>query len=334
MTIRELAKVLGVSPATVSRVINHKAQGHVSEEKQELVMKAIVELGYTPSKLAQALRKQRTETLGVVVPDISNPFFSLLARGVETCASKHGFMTFICDSNHSPEREERHINNLISARVEGMVIVPTGEIKRDIFKKLLRYDINVVAADRRISKIPVVEADNLEGSRKLTHFVIEHGYSHIAYVAGPPNVCTAQDRLKGFLSALGEYDLAAIAVFYGDFTYHSGYKAGKVLLEKLPSSEGVIMCGNDLMAVGVIQALAENSYKVPDDFGVTGFDGLPIFTTLGALQLCTVKVPAFDIGFAAAKMIVTGKCEDIVLPVELVPGATIRTVLYSSGKNI
>lgn len=325
MNIKELSKLLGVSPATISRVLNNKATGHVSEEKRQLILNAVSQLGYTPSRLAQSLRKQSTQTIGVIVPDISNPFFSSLVRGVELYATGNGLLCFICDSNNDSTIEKQHIINLISARVEGIVLISTGGVDNIVVQKLNQYKIKITTADRRVRGLPVVEADNFAGSMIITNYVISQGYKTIAYIAGPQHINTAQERLKGVLTCLRMNNLEPIEIMYGDFTFASGYSCTLNLLKKYGPKIEVIMCGNDLMAFGAMHAVAELGYKVPDEIGVTGFDGLS-WASLIAPSLCTVYVPAFDMGFKAAEMLASTACTDVTLPVELWPGATVRGV--------
>jgi len=323
MTIKELSKFLGVSPTTISRVLNHKAAGHVSEEKQRLVLKAVAELGYTPSKLAQSLRKKRTQTIGVVVPDISNPFFSTLVRGVELYSTNNGLLCFICDSNNSPDIEKQHIINLISARVEGIILISTGNIDNNVIQKIHQYNIQIITADRRVCGLPVVEADNFTGSILITNYVISQGYRLIVYIAGPQHISTAQERLKGFLTSLRLSNIEPVDILYGDFTFDSGYRCALKILESHGPNIEVIMCGNDLMAFGAMRAVIEAGYKVPDEIGITGFDGLS-WASLVSPPLCTVYVPAFEMGLKAAEMLASPIFMDVTLPVEVRRGATIR----------
>jgi LacI family transcriptional regulator len=325
MTIKELSELLGVSPATISRVLNHKATGHVSQEKQELVLKAVSKLGYTPSKLAQSLRKRSTQTIGVVVPDISNPFFATLVRGVELYCTNNGLLCFICDSNNSSSVEKQHLINLVAARVEGIILISTGSIDDEVIQKINQYKIKVVAADRRLRGLPVVEADNFTGSILITNYVISLGYKSIVYIAGPQHISTAQDRLKGFLTSLRLNNIEPFAIIDGNFTFNSGYNCTLKLIKSYGRKIEIIMCGNDLMAFGAMRAIMEAGYTVPDEIGITGFDGLS-WARLVSPPLCTVYVPAFDIGFQAAEMLASQRSMDVTLPVEFRPGATIRGV--------
>jgi len=323
VTIREVAALAGVSPSTVSRVLNGKDAGHMRPETKERVLQAIEELEYIPVKAARSLRRQRTQVIGVLLPDISNPFFSLLARGVESVAFKNGYSILICDSNHSVEKESQYLDILLAEGVEGIVFVPVGQPDYNVIDKLLRRGVNVVAADRRVSGLPTIEADNRNGSRELARWILALGYRRVVYIAGPKDVSTANDRLDGFLEAMQEASIEPVAVLRGNFTYESGYELTREVL--LSQSEvDILMCGNDLMAIGAIRAAVELGFKVPEQLGVTGFDGIPWFEFL-CPHLTTVEVPFLAIGEEAMRRIAQRKpTTGAVLPVKLVRGHSVQ----------
>jgi len=321
VTIREVAARAGVSVSTVSRVLNGRDARHMRPETKERVLRAIEELEYTPVKAARSLRRQRTQVIGVLLPDISNPFFSLLARGVESVAFERGYSILICDSHHSVEKESRYLDILLAEGVEGIVFVPAGQPDMSRIERLLRKGVRIVVADRRVAGLPTVEADNRGGSRKLTEYVLSLGYRRIAYIAGPKEASTAQDRLLGFQDAMEEAGLKPVVVRHGNFTYESGYELAKAVLET--GKVEAIMCGNDLMAIGAIRAAENLGLRVPEDLGVTGFDYTPLLA-LAKPKLTTVKVPSYRFGEEVARQLFDGKGEDLVLPVKLIPGATCR----------
>ena len=325
MTIREVAARAGVSVSTVSRVLNGRDAHHMRPETKERVLRAIEELEYTPVKAARSLRRQRTQVIGVLLPDISNPFFSLLARGVESVAFERGYSILICDSNHSVEKESRYLDILLAEGVEGIVFVPVGQPDMSRIERLLRKGVRIVVADRRVTGLPTVEADNCGGSRRLAKYVLSLGYRRIAYIAGPPEVSTAQDRLAGFREALAEAGLEPVAVRYGTFTYESGYEnAREILAQRQVDS---IMAGNDLMAVGAIRAAEDLGLEVPRDLGVTGFDHIP-WADLVRPTLTTVEVPVYRLGQETARQLSgRAKKKEFTLPVQLIRGTTTQKML-------
>ncbi|MBC7344368.1 MAG: substrate-binding domain-containing protein, partial [Clostridia bacterium] len=263
--------------------------------------------------------RQRTQVLGVLLPDISTPFFSLLARGVESVAFEKGYSILICDSNHSVEKESRYLDILLSEGVEGVVFIPVGKPDMGRLQRLLRRGIKIVAADRRVEGLPTVEADNRGGSRELTEYVLSLGYRRIAYIAGPKEVSTAQDRLLGFQEAMEAAGLRPVAVRHGNFTYESGYELARSILEK--EKVDAIMCGNDLMAIGAIRAAEDLGLRVPEDLGVTGFDHVP-WSDLVEPKLTTVEIPAYNLGQAAIRQFMKGDNQNRLLEARIIPGAT------------
>ena len=306
VTIREVAARAGVSVSTVSRVLNGRDAHHMRPETKARVLWAIKELEYTPVKAARSLRRQRTQVIGILLPDISNPFFSLLARGVASVAFESGYSTLICDSDHSVDKESQYLDILLAEGVEGIVFVPVCRPDMKRIERLLRRGVKIVVADRRVEGLPAVEADNRGGSRELTEYVLSLGHRRIAYIAGPKEVSTAQDRLVGFQEAMEEASLAPVAVRHGNFTYESGYELARAILEK--EEVDVIMCGNDLMAIGAIRALEDSGLNVPKEIGVTGFDCVPL-AELFKPRLTSVKVPCFEIGSTAAMKLLEGETQ-------------------------
>ena len=322
-TIREVAARAGVSPSTVSRVLNGNDADHMRPETKERVLLAMKELDYTPVKAAQSLRRQRTEVIGILVPDISNPFFSLLARGAGSVAFEEGYSTLICDSNHSVEKESRYLETLLAEQVEGIVFIPVGQPNMEKVNRLLRRGVRIVVADRRVEGLPSVEANNHAGSRELTKYVLSLGHRKIAYIAGPEEVSTAQDRLAGFREAMKEADVEPVGVWYGNFTYEGGYQQAQEICHSYKVS--AIMAANDLMAIGAIRSLENLGLNVPGEIGVTGFDYV-LLAELFKPRLTSVRVPCFEIGSTAAMKLIKGESqENQQLPVRVVPGLSLHS---------
>ncbi|MGY4707595.1 LacI family DNA-binding transcriptional regulator [Candidatus Bipolaricaulota sp. J31] len=319
VTIRDVAALAGVSPSTVSRVLNGKDAGHMRPETKERVLAAIKALDYTPAKAARTLRKRKTGVIAILLPDISNPFFSLLARGVASVAFEHDLSTLICDSDNSVEKETQFWDILLAEGVDGVVFVPAGKPNVTKLERLLRRGVRVVVADRRVQGFPVVEADNRGGSASLANFLLSRGYRRIVYLAGPKEVSTAVDRLEGFRTALREHGLAPVTVCHGDFTFQSGYALAREALTRYEPE--AIVAGNDLMAIGGLRAAEDLGMSVPEDLGIAGFDHV-FPAELVRPRLTTVAVPAYEIGREAMRELLEGKGspEGKVLPVELIPG--------------
>ncbi len=319
-TIRDVAALAGVSPSTVSRVLNGKDAGHMRPETKERVLAAIKALDYTPAKAARILRKRKTGVVAILLPDISNPFFSLLARGVASVAFEQGISTLICDSDNSQEKENAFWDILLSEGVDGIIFVPVGEPHVAKLQKLLRRGVSIVVADRRLDGYPVVEADNRGGSFALAEALIARGYREFAYIAGPEGVSTADDRLAGFFQALEEHGLSPSVVRRGDFTYHSGYSLAREILAQHREVEAIV-AGNDLMAIGALRAAEDMGIDVPGSVGVAGFDHV-FPAELVRPRLTTVAVPAYEMGREAMGLLAAGTegSGRKVLPVEPILG--------------
>lgn len=329
VTIREVAGRARVSLTTVSRVLNGRDLAHMRAETKARVLTAIEELDYTPVRAAQRLRKQTTQVIAVLLPDISNPFFSLLARGVESLAFENGYSTLICDSCHSLGKESRYLDILLQEGVDGVVFVPVGEPDRSKLERLTRQGIHVVVADRRVDGFPTVEATNAAGSFDLTNHLLALGYRRIAYLAGPREVSTAEDRLAGFRQAMSAAGLEPVTVRRGDFTYESGFMHTREILAGPPVD--LVLAGNDLMAIGAIRAAAAAHLRVPEEIGVAGFDHVP-WAALLVPELTSVRVPCYEMGQEAMSLLVhclrdaTGQASSKVLDTERVDGASTGRV--------
>jgi LacI family transcriptional regulator len=324
VTIREVAGHAEVSPSTVSRVLNGREENHMRPETRERVLQAIQALDYTPVKAAQALRRQRTQALGVLIPDISNLYFALLLRGVESVAFGRGFTTLICDSDNRPDRELRHLEILMGEDVEGVLLVPVGRPDGDVLRRLLDRGIRIVVADRRVSGLPVVEADNRRATIELTEYVLSLGYRRIAYISGLGDVSTSEDRLAGFRQALASAGVEPVVIRRGNFTYESGYERGSEILDRFDVE--AVLAANDLMAFGVLRAAEERSLSVPRDLGVAGFDHVPhvLYATFARPELTTVEVPAYRMGQQAGTLLLDGSDGNVRVPTVLIRGGTCR----------
>jgi LacI family transcriptional regulator len=319
ISIRDVAAHAGVSPSTVSRVLNGQDADHMRPETKERILATIKELDYTPVRAAQRLRRRKTQALGVLIPDISNLYFSLLTRGVESVAFTEGFSTLVCDSNHETERESAYLDFLLSEGVDGIVFVPVGRPDLDLVQRLTDRGVRVIVADRRVDGLTTVDADNVGGSRDLTAYLLGLGYREIAYLAGPEEVSTAEDRLAGFRAAMKKAGQTPAAVVRGQFTFQSGYDHAVAILER--RAVDAIIAANDLMAIGAIRAAEDRGVAVPDDLGVAGFDHVP-WAALVRPQLTTVEVPAYAIGQEAGRRLLDGSEDSLRLPTTLIPGGT------------
>jgi len=307
VTIIDVAKKAGVSPTTVSRVLNDDTEKHMREETKQRVLKTIRELDYTPDKYAQFMKKQKSGVIGVLVPDISNQFFSLMVRGVENVSYKNGYSVIICDAENSLEKENNYIDILLKERVEGIVLTSSGTQNEQI-KKVIKKRIPVILADRRLKNVdlPYVGSDGFKDGYKMTQYLIDLGYKEIGFIRGPSQVATASERFKGYIKAIKEngLEIRDSYVRQGDYTFGGGYQAGKEMLSSCDKLPQAIIAANDLMAIGIIRAFEEKGLKIPEDIGIAGFDNISVSSWINP-KLTTMEIPAYSIGQEAALILMS-----------------------------
>ncbi|MFB6286403.1 MAG: LacI family DNA-binding transcriptional regulator [Candidatus Bipolaricaulia bacterium] len=331
VTIRDVARRADVSISSVSRVLNESSG--VSPEIRHRVQAAIDELGYLPYKSAQILKKKRTGVIGAVIPDVSNPFFSKMVRGMAKAARDADFSVLICDTENRAEIERNHLDVLIQEQVEG-VLLTTAERHNTALDQLQERGIPTVAADRRIddAAIPTVCTDGVADARMLTDYLVELGYGKFAFLAGPDPVSTARERRRGFVQTAERLGIDATVLDSPDagYTFESGYNAAQALLNGASPLPEVVIAANDLMALGAMRALDEQGHAIPADIGVAGFDGIPLS---GWVRPCltTVEIPAFELGREAMALLLhavdrgpTAVDSSAPMPTRLVPGESTR----------
>ncbi|MDD4903836.1 MAG: LacI family DNA-binding transcriptional regulator [Candidatus Bipolaricaulis sp.] len=332
-TIRDVAARAGVSSTSVSRVLSGRDKTQMRPETREKILRAIAELSFTPERAAQRLRAKASHVVAVILPDIANPFFSLLARGVESLAVERGYCTLICDSENSCGKELQNLNLLSTEGLDGAVLVPVSSPDCARLERLTQEGLQIVIADRRVQGYPEIGAANAEGSYELTSYLLMLGYRRVGYLAGPAGVSTAEDRLAGFEESMAVHGVTPVAIARGDFTYESGRRLSlKMLREKEPDA---IIAANDLMAIGALRAAESRGLLAPGDIGVAGFDHVP-WTQLVVPELTSVRIPSFEIGREAMALLAKqlGGASDVagkVFATELVRGATTRRVRGSKA---
>ena len=301
-TIREVAQAAGVSVATVSHVINETR--YVSPELQEKVRAVMADLGYTPDGRARSLRLRRTQTMGLVVPDNTNPFFAGLARLVEDEGFEAGYTTILGNSDERPEREERYVEALLSKRVDGLILAATLHHPPGVEALLRRSRLPVVLIDRELDVpgVDVVLTDNRGGGRQAARHLLDLGHRHLACIAGPAGRPSAE-RLEGFADELTAAGVAlpTATLVEGDFQYAGGRSGMAALLDAGVPFSGVFVA-NDLMAAGALAELHARGVDVPGDVSVVGFDdSAPAVFTSPALT--TVRQPLAEMGRMAISLL-------------------------------
>lgn len=320
-TMNDVARVANVSIATVSHVIN--GTRFVSAERVERVHTAMRELGYTPDATARSLRVGRTDTIGLVVPDNSNPFFAALARWIEEAGFEAGYTTILANSNERPDREHRYVSTLVSKRVDGLILSPSRGDHSTLARLLENARIPVVVVDRdaALPNADVVLYDNEGGSREATRYLMELGHTRIACVAGPADTSSANERVRGFRRAIAEAGLPEQAVVEADFHFSGGREATARLLDS-GAAFTALFAANDLMAAGAIRELAARGITVPGDVSVIGFDDAPLAEMISP-ALTTMRQPLQDMAHTAVSMLLSRVTSGD-------GGAAVRKVLRTS----
>ena len=323
VTIADVARQAGVSPMTVSRVINHK--GDVSASTRQRVLAVVEELGYRPSSIARGLATQRTGALGLVVPDVANPFFSDLVHGVEHGAYARGYNVFLCNSEEDPQRELEILDLLEEKQVEGLVLC-SSRLDAQALQVLVAHQPKVVLVNRRLADRTVrsVVVDDERGGYLATRHLLDIGCRAVGLLAGPHPSRSGRLRAQGYRAALAEFQVKTREGWTRSCRpdVEGGLNAARDLLAQRPELDGLI-CFNDLVAVGALQACAERGLAVPEELAIVGYDDIAL-AALVTPSLTTCRVPRFELGRQAVRLLLeqlegsTDAGEDIVLQPELI----------------
>ena len=275
VTIKDVARLSGVSPMTVSRVINQSLR--VSPVTRSRVEQAIAELGYVPSSLARGLSRQKTGTIALIVPDVANPFFTLIVRGAEDVARRAGYRVLLCDTRFDLTLEAEVIEEMIAHRVEGIVIAPVSDASRSQLKRLARFGVPFVLIDRTIPGVEcdVVLGDSTAGARSLVEHLIALGHRRIGMIVEDENVSTARERRAGYVEALEhagiELDPTLVVQAAAD---PQGGAVGMARLLQLAERPTGVFTVNNLVALGAIEAVRAAGLEVPDDVALVCYDDI------------------------------------------------------------
>jgi LacI family transcriptional regulator len=323
-TIKDVARLAGVSPMTVSRVIN--GSGYASQEARARVERAVAELGFVPNALARHLRSKRTRTLALVISDITNPFFTTIARGVEDIAAAHDFAVMFCNTDESEAEEIAYLQMLIQRQIDGVLLVPASDSGKSL--RLLRtHRVPVVVLDRRVSspRVDQVRSDSEAGAYQLVRHLIELGHRRIAMLTGHRNISTSVDRAAGYRRALAELGIERDdrLVLYGGFGLEAGYRMACQVLDLHPPPTA-LFAANNFIAFGAIRALREVGLRIPEGMSLVAFDDLPDDWLIDPF-LTVVDQRAYEMGKQAAELILERVAglgrptrRSIILPVDFI----------------
>ncbi|OXR40113.1 LacI family DNA-binding transcriptional regulator [Nocardia cerradoensis] len=301
VSIREVAQRAGVSLGTVSNVLNRPEQ--VSPATRRRVEAAIAETGYVRNDSARQLREGSSRTLAMVVLDMANPFFTDVARGAESEAERAGAMLVLCNSGDDQQREQRHLEQIAQQRMRGVLITPVDGDGEAALKTLAAQGIPAVLVDRgsRRHDRCSVSVDDVLGGELAARHLIESGHRHLAFVGGPLTVEQVADRLRGAREASEEAGCRLDVVATAALTVEAGRAATETILDADPRPTA-LLCANDLLALGALQALTARGVPVPAEMAVIGYDDID-FAAAAAVPLSSVRQPRAELGRAAARLL-------------------------------
>jgi LacI family transcriptional regulator, galactose operon repressor len=294
--IKDVAARAKVSVGTVSRVLAKNET--VRPELRALVETAIRELNFRPNGLARGLRRSRTDMIGLVIPDITNPFFAELAKHVEAIASASGYSVLLSITNDDSTRERAHVESLLKSYPTGIIVVPTHVVATETWSST----IATVVLDRPFSGYPLISVDHYQGAGLAAQHLLALGHRRIAYIAGPADAPVSRQRCSGFWDTLTPDGIAPWIV-EGNFDYASGETAGRHLLDR-PSDQrpSAVATASDQQAIGVLRAANDLGLDVPGDVSIVGFDDIPL-TNLVTPRLTTIRQPVEQIAARAVSAI-------------------------------
>jgi LacI family transcriptional regulator len=304
-TLRDVAALAGVHPATASRALNPATKGMTSADTAQRVLQAAEQLGYRPNAVARSLRTARSSSIGVVVPDLTNPLFPPIVRGIEAAFAPHGYVLLIVNTDNNPAQESQLVASLQARSIDGLILA-TARLDHPLIEALAAGDLPVVLVNRRREglTLPSVIPDDAAGIRLAVAHLAQLGHRRIAHIAGPQDTSTGTVRLRAFRAAVREqgltYDEALVAAC-GSWSEAEGARALRGLLTGGAHFTAVV-AGNDMLALGCYDVLAERGIACPGDLSVVGFNDMPFVDKLRP-ALTTVHIPQYDLGAEAARLL-------------------------------
>ncbi len=310
-TLKDIARLAGVSTATVSKIVNGKDHD-IGEKTIEKVKSSIQEQDYRPNSLARSMKTKVTKTIGLIIPDVRNPFFTDLARGAEDSANERGYSLLFCNSDDDLKKEMEYINTLTEKQVDGIALAGSVKRNREIEEKFqVRVPIVTLDRDAYFKGIKGrVLIDNFNGAYDAVKYLIGLGHRRILFLSGRLDIRVSEERLAGYRKALEDSGIGfdGDLVAEGNFNFNFGYDY--IMSGSLDGTVTAIFCGNDLIALGAVKALKKLKKKVPEDISIIGFDDIYL-ASINTPELTTVRQPSYDLGYIAV-----GRLIDILEGIE------------------
>jgi len=305
-TLRDVATAAGVHPATASRALNPGTRLLVSEETAQRVTEAAERLGYRPNSVARSLRTRRSHTIGVLIPDLNNPLFPPIIRGIEDRLAEHGYVALIGNTDADPVKERLVFDQMRARHVDGFVLA-TATLNSPILAEAAKAELPLVLMNRTAQDYPFssVSVDNEQGLRAAVAHLVSLGHSRIGHIAGPQDISTGTARLRGYQEAMRSHGLAigpADIIYASGYTVEEGLRCARELLEATDDLTAVV-AANDMLAIGCYGALDELDLHCPEDVSVIGFNDMPFVDRLHP-PLSTVRFPHSQVGAEAARLLI------------------------------
>jgi LacI family transcriptional regulator len=325
VTIRDVARVAKVHPGTVSRALNVETRGLVNQETAARVLRAAQELGYRPNPIARGLKTNRSFTIGVLIPDITNPLFPPILRGIEDRLEAAGYTALIVNTDNDPERERSHVQAMRARQVDGFISA-TARLDQEFLAGLAADGLPLVLVNRSFENrsVPAVTVNDRQGIRLAVEHVAKLGHRRIAHVAGPQNISTGHRRYLGFLEAMrtAGLDVADEQVRFSEaFTEDEGARVCAELLAAFDDLTAIV-AANDRLAIGCYDALEVRGLGCPDDVSIVGFNDMPFVDRLRP-GLTSVRVPQREIGTEAADLLLQRLADGSQTPREILLEPTL-----------
>jgi LacI family transcriptional regulator len=328
VTIRDVARMANVHPGTVSRALNEETRALVNPETAERVLRAADELGYRPNRIARGLKTSRSHTIGVLVPDITNPLFPPILRGIEDRLDEAGYTSLMVNTDNDPEREAVYLDAMRGRQVDGFISA-TARLDRELLVELAGAGTPLVLVNRSLEdgSVPAVTVNDRRGIALAVEHVAGLGHERIGHVAGPQNLSTGHRRHLGFIEAMQSTGLEALPEqvrFGAYFTEEEGARASDELLDAAPGVTAIV-AGNDLMAIGCYDTLEKRGLSCPEDISIVGFNDMPFIDKLRP-PLTSVRIPQREIGQVAADLLLEQLAGGTEAPSEILlePTLTVR----------
>lgn len=301
-TIHDVAELAGISPATVSRVLNNFP--HISDEVRHQVLAAIDQLNYEPNRVAQRLRASHSRLIGIVVTDITNPFFNTIMASIEAVFFDQGFSVLMSNTTAIPRKELDYLSMMENEGIAGLIIAPSSE-NVDRVAEMAADGLPIVVLDRRMPNalVDVVLADNAGGAQSAVDHLVSVGHTRIGHIGGRMPLSSGRERYEGYLRAMEQHGLPVPEswVRFGDHKHESGYARALELMDE-PDPPTAWFVANNMMTLGALAAIHDRGRQIPDDIAIVGFDDMPWAVVLNP-PLTVVAQPTLEIGQLAANML-------------------------------